>query len=241
MGGALTKLTMDTYKDSSYNEKINTKAFSAFINPTGFSLTRKNELNADEAIGTSDSNLKFNRTLPSELKLEFLFDGTGVTEANSGNALLNKIKKIKGAFAKSAVLDQISAFYVATGDYDGSIHKPYNVAITWGEFKYKGMLSEFTVDYKMFNSDGTALRAIGKATFNGAVSQELAALRVKRTSPDLTHMRTVKAGDTLTLMTKNIYGDSKYYLEVAKANNLINFRQLIPGQELFFPPIEKVS
>jgi hypothetical protein len=37
-------------------------------------------------------------------------------------------------------------------------------------------------------------------------------------------------------MTERIYGDSKYYLEVAKINGLINFRQLIPGQELFFPP-----
>ncbi len=36
-----------------------------------------------------------------------------------------------------------------------------------------------------------------------------------------------------------IYGDSKYYLEVAKANNLTNFRKLTPGQEIFFPPIQK--
>uniref|UniRef100_A0AAU6WLI4 LysM domain-containing protein n=1 Tax=Chryseobacterium endophyticum TaxID=1854762 RepID=A0AAU6WLI4_9FLAO len=64
---------------------------------------------------------------------------------------------------------------------------------------------------------------------------------MKKNSPDLTHKRTIQDGDTLPLMTERIYGDSKYYLEVAKVNNLINFRQLVPGEELYFPPIEKIS
>jgi nucleoid-associated protein YgaU len=51
----------------------------------------------------------------------------------------------------------------------------------------------------------------------------------------------VKAGDTLPLMTEEIYGDDKYYLEVARINNITSFRQLQPGTEIFFPPIEKVS
>jgi hypothetical protein len=243
MGGALQKLTIKAYKDSNYSSQMG-KDFSILINPSGFSFSRKNELNQDSEMGTSDSNLKYVRTLPSELKLEFLFDGTGVTKDNSGNKLINKIKEGLGKrdpFSKKAVDDQIAEFYVATGNYNGSIHKPYNVIVIWGEFEYKGMLSEFTVDYKMFNNDGTPLRAIGKATFSGAISKELAEKTVKTSSPDLTHKRTVQDGDTLPLMTEKIYGDSKYYLEVAKVNGLINFRQLIPGQELFFPPLEKVS
>ena len=52
-------------------------------------------------------------------------------------------------------------------------------------------------------------------------------------------MRTVKAGDTLPLMCYRIYGDPKYYLDVAEVNHLGNFRVLIPGSALVFPPIEK--
>jgi len=85
------------------------------------------------------------------------------------------------------------------------------------------------------------LRAIGKAKFSESISPKLEAAEKKNESPDVTHKRTVQAGDTLPLMTERIYGDSKYYLEVAKINNLVNFRQLKPGQELFFPPLEKVS
>ncbi|MEC5174011.1 nucleoid-associated protein YgaU [Chryseobacterium nepalense] len=93
----------------------------------------------------------------------------------------------------------------------------------------------------MFTNEGKALRAIGKAKFSESISKELAAKEENKQSPDLTHKRTVQDGDTLPLMTERIYGDSKYYLEVAKANGLVNFRQLKPGSELYFPPIEKRS
>jgi hypothetical protein len=40
-------------------------------------------------------------------------------------------------------------------------------------------------------------------------------------------------------MTFNIYKNDRYYLEVAKANRLNNFRKLKQGQQILFPPIEK--
>ncbi|MBO9690449.1 LysM peptidoglycan-binding domain-containing protein [Chryseobacterium sp.] len=244
MGGEIKKITIGTYEDSTYGRRISSSAFVALINPTGFSFTRKNEYNTKLEPGASEADPKYINASPQSLQLEFLFDGTGVTKANPGNKLINKIKEGLGKrnpFSKKAVEDQLAEFYVATGNYNGSIHKPYNVIIIWGEFEFKGVLTEFTIDYKLFNNDGTPLRAIGKATFAGAVSKELAARTVKTSSPDLTHKRTVQDGDTLPLMTERIYGDSKYYLEVARINGLINFRLLTPGQELFFPPLEKTS
>ena len=49
----------------------------------------------------------------------------------------------------------------------------------------------------------------------------------------------VKQGDNLPLMCENIYGDPNYYLQVAEANNIIDFRNLIPGQKILFPRLEK--
>lgn len=246
MGGALTKLKIDTYKDDTYSNssKINTDAFEAFINPTSFSMTYKTKHNTDQAEGSSKASLGYIASPPSDLQLEFLFDGTGVTQANPGNKLINTIAEKLGkkdAFIKKAVEQQITDFYNATGKLDGTIHKPYNVVITWGDLHFKGILSEFTIDYKMFTNEGKALRAIGKAKFSESISKELAAKEENKQSPDLTHKRTVQDGDTLPLMTERIYGDPKYYLEVAKANGLVNFRQLKPGSELYFPPIEKRS
>jgi LysM repeat protein len=239
MRGAIQKLTIGTYENSDYEKRIQSGAFKAFINPTGFSMTYKTMLNTDQPQGNSKPNLGYISSHSPDLQLEFLFDGTGVTESNPGLKLINKIKG--KSFAKTAVTKQIEDFNKATIELEGSIHKPYNVILNWGSFEFKGMLSELTIEYKLFDNEGQPLRAIGKATFSESTSPKLAAKIEDKQSPDLTHTRTVQAGDTLPLMTESIYGDSKYYLEVAKVNGLINFRQLIPGQELFFPPLEKVS
>ena len=60
-----------------------------------------------------------------------------------------------------------------------------------------------------------------------------------KTSPDLSHSRIVKSGDTLPLLSKEIYGSAVHYLRVAQANGLDNFRSLTPGQQIVFPPLEK--
>jgi nucleoid-associated protein YgaU len=52
-------------------------------------------------------------------------------------------------------------------------------------------------------------------------------------------VRIVKEGDTLPSMVYKIYGDYKYYLEVAKVNGLNDFRNLQPGKQIFFPPFDK--
>ncbi|AZA62981.1 CIS tube protein [Chryseobacterium indoltheticum] len=236
------KVTIQTYKDNSYGKKESV-VFTALINPTGFSLTHKVEYNTERKEGANATNSQFIKKSPQTLQLEFLFDGTGVTKSNPGNKLINKIKEGLGKdpFSKMAVEDQLIEFYAATGDFNGTIHKPYTVIVTWGKFKFEGSLTEFTIDYKLFNKDGSPLRAIGKATFLESISDELAARMANKNSPDLTHKRIVQDGDTLPLMTERIYGDSKYYLEVAKVNGLVNFRQLKPGSEVYFPPLDKIS
>ena len=51
------------------------------------------------------------------------------------------------------------------------------------------------------------------------------------------HLIEVKAGDTLPLLCYQIYQDCTYYIDVAKINNLTNFRDLKPGIKLQFPPL----
>ena len=44
-------------------------------------------------------------------------------------------------------------------------------------------------------------------------------------------------GDTLPLLCDRIYSDPSYYPDVARFNNLSDFRRLQPGQRLHFPPL----
>lgn len=237
MAGAIQKITIGTYENSDYDKRIQSGAFKAFINPTGYSVTYKTEFETPLLPGAAKTDAKYIASPSTDLQLEFLFDGTGVTETYSGIKLINKIKG--KAFKKTSVKEQVDGFYKATGKVAGPIHKPYNVILNWGDFEFKGVLAEFTVEYKLFDNEGQPLRAIGKAKFSESISPKLEAAEKKFESPDVTHKRIIQDGDTLPLMTERIYGDSKYYLEVAKINNLINFRQLTPGDQLYFPPLEK--
>jgi nucleoid-associated protein YgaU len=49
----------------------------------------------------------------------------------------------------------------------------------------------------------------------------------------------VTAGDTLPQLCYKIYGDPRYYLQVADRNTISNFRTLSPGDRIVFPPIAK--
>ena len=82
-------------------------------------------------------------------------------------------------------------------------------------------------------------RPVITATFTDNSDDKTRVALAQDHSPDLTHVRLVKAGDTLPAMCFKIYGDPRFYLEVARANGLDNFAKLVPGTRVFFPPLQK--
>jgi nucleoid-associated protein YgaU len=96
------------------------------------------------------------------------------------------------------------------------------------------------IKYTVFDREGKPLRADLTVDL---ISDQDPAERQKaegKKSPDVTHVRIVRAGDTLPLLTKKIYGSSKSYLDVARFNDLDDFRRLRPGQALYFPPLREL-
>jgi nucleoid-associated protein YgaU len=64
------------------------------------------------------------------------------------------------------------------------------------------------------------------------------AKEANKSSPDLTHVKTIRMGDELFLMCQEVYKSPKYYLQVAEKNNILNFRKLKQGDKLLFPPLK---
>ena len=77
------------------------------------------------------------------------------------------------------------------------------------------------------------------ATFVATTDKKTESKEKNNSSPDLSHVKLAKRGDTLPLMCQDIYGDVNMYLEVARVNGITNFRDLEPGTEILFPPIKK--
>lgn len=233
MPGELIKLQIKAYSDEQFSNEVADGEFRTLLNPEKYSFKYKIEQNEDQAAGTSSSSPRFNKIPPEDLELEFIFDRTGVIVDYGQDQVFSD--------EGSGIIDDIETFKRVVFDYNGDEHRPNYLIISWGTLLFKGTLSELDLTYKLFKADGTPLRAAAKAKFKGFVEDNLRVALENNSSPDLTHVRIVNEGDTLPLMAHRIYGDSKYYIEVAIANNITNFRKLTVGQKIFFPPIEKVS
>lgn len=224
--GSLAKLMIKAYSDPRLSESDYIDTFDALINPEKYTLGYKTEYQSTEGQGNSAPTLQFVHSESSEMEFEFLFDRSGVfPEYQNDN--------------QDGVEEDIRNFKKIVFQYNGDIHKPNYLKINWGTLDFNCVLLELNIEYKLFRPDGKPIRALAKAKFRSFIDEDLRVATENASSPDLTHVRTVKEGDTLPLMTHRIYGDSRYYLEVAKANKISNFRKLRVGQEIVFPPLQK--
>lgn len=232
MAGKLEKMLILAFKDSKEAESGGKDQADAFfetlINPESYTLDYKLKFSESQGQGTSGKQLKYEYTEPEEITFEFLFDNTGIIDGKP----------------RADVAEDLQRFREVLIDYKGDAHEPRHFKLVWGgglsnKGIFKGRVTEVSITYKLFSPDGKPLRAVAKVKFKASIEELKRAAKENKQSPDLTHLRTVKAGDTLPLLCYRIYGDSKYYLQVAHINQLSNFRRLVPGQQLVFPPIEK--
>lgn len=232
------KMTFIPYDSVKFETEKTDQHFVAMYNPTTF--VRKNAIEYDDGQsgGTSKAEPKFVVIKPSDLSVELFLDGTGTSPS-----FINNKKEQNGERAASDksvdVQTQVDNFTKTCAEYYGNQHGPNYVKILWGKQLFKGVLTSMDVTFTLFDRHGVPLRAKIAATFLECISDTHRVKEDKNSSPDLTHVRTVLEGDTLPLMAHKIYGDPKYYLQVAQANGLKNYRKLRPGQTLYFPPIDK--
>jgi hypothetical protein len=220
---ALIKLKIESFGKADYMGDPK-GSINAFINPENYSQNNSNNYSSFNIKGDSAQTYFFNNTAGSTLKIDkLLVDGTGIVSLGSFKSV-------------DAYLDELSRLVYK---YDGAIHMPPYVKVTWGELSFKGVCSSYNVKYTLFKPDGTCLRAEVSLEFKASVDPQTKVKKASNSSPDLTHARTVKAGDTLPLMTYRIYGSSAYYMEVARVNKLTNINAIKPGDQIYFPPLEK--
>jgi hypothetical protein len=165
--------------------------FEALINPETYSLDYKVEFKDGQGHGTSGSQQKFTVKPPEEISFEFLFDSSGLIDGQSYDE--------KGVFEKVSTLKEM-----LTG-VDSNSHEPRHFKMGWGTMLFKGRCTALNIAYKLFNSDGTPIRAICKASFKGSVEEKFRIAQDNLHSPDLTHYRIIKKGDTLPLLCYKIY------------------------------------
>jgi hypothetical protein len=199
--------------------------FETMINPAEFTVDRSISYSNETTLGQLGTDVKFSAINPEKLKFNIVLDATGVVPGAAPGA------------PPKAVKAHLAALLKVVYKYDGSRHEPSRVRLLWGGFIFYGRMEAMATQYTLFKPNGEPLRAKVTLAFVRYLSKNEEVLASNRSSPDLSHSVEVRMGDTLPLLCKRIYGDPRYYVAVARFNQLGDFRRLVPGARLHFPPL----
>lgn len=244
--GKLEKLTLRAFKPATNPDEppkpsdAPKDTYVVQVNPGSYTLTHLINYSRQRGQGSSASEAVFSDSPPANLAFEFLFDGTGVVPEPSelGDVpLVGAIASVLSGPKKFVVMDEITKFDNLVYRYKGSIHRPRQLQLVWGSLVFSCVMSSVSYRFTLFSPDGTPLRAVAACTFCESVPDALRERKENATSPDLTHLRDVRDGDTLPALANEIYGRPELYLEVARVNKLVNFRRLKSASRIAFPPL----
>jgi hypothetical protein len=201
------------------------KKFEVMLNPSSYKQTQTISYNDDKAQGDVEPDPNFRAVNPRMVNFSIIIDGTGVVNL--------PIPKTGSPDVKTQI-DQLNAIVYK---YQGDRHEPNHVRLLWGSLKFYGRLESMTINYTLFAPGGRPLRAEVAMAFLSFLTGKEKDLRTNDRSPDMTHIVEFKAGDTLPHICSRVYGDGGYYKQVARVNNITDFRAIKPGTTISFPPL----
>lgn len=224
----LAKLTITSYKSVKRADDEKLGELAVPFNPDTLTTRHESVFGADVSVGCQGGVPQWVHSRGQELTLVFLFDGTNVDDFGL-------------APPGPTVAKTIETFLTLCYQVHGETHQAQFLRLTWGK---EGVLRDgfdcrlrsANIQYTAFERDGSPLRAQITAIFVEAVDPASQQKKLRLSSPDLTHRRVVRSGDTLPALCREIYGSPAHHVRVAQVNGLDDLRELRPGQELFFPP-----
>ena len=138
---------------------------------------------------------------------------------------------------RKSITERINLFQQTCLKVNPEAHASPYLKLSWGEFLFTGQLTQLKINFTLFTPDGIPIRAELDCNFQ-VIHASLDKARVHSTrSPDMTRVYTIKAGDSLPLICYEFYGSTKYYLQIARRNNLVTPTKILPGQRIVLPPL----
>lgn len=217
--GNVRKMKIAAFSDKTFNSEVG--SYEVMLNPDTITLNRAIDYNEKQPPDSSQPSMKYKMTPGSSLSFALIIDCTGIVDA-------------KRTILPKELRQLLSVVY----DYNGSIHRPNFVKLTWGIGEvFKGVLTKFDTTYSLFDSNGVPLRAKVSLNFKSYTDPATVAKTENKQSPDLTHLVNVTLGDSLPGLSQKVYDTPDYYIQLAEFNGLDKFRSLQTGVDLIFPPV----
>ncbi|NEQ32299.1 MAG: hypothetical protein F6K04_15070, partial [Leptolyngbya sp. SIO4C5] len=216
--GKLEKLKIKSYLADKRQEggifyALN-KTYEVMFNPESYSFRYENEFQKYQGINTAGRTARYSLSRSRTLSLKFIIDDSSATAGLAAGGPSISLGKFS---IRKTIHDRVEEFLDIAARMDGDIHAPRYLKLEWGDLIFDCRLQSVDVGYTLFNRSGTAIRAELDAVFLEDLNPEKLAKLTNKSSPDLTHTRTVTGGDTLPIMAHRIYRDPTYYMRVAQA------------------------
>jgi hypothetical protein len=190
-------------------------AIQVLFNPTDYGISRSANYAAMEVPGLSSPIFQFVRGEADVLSVELFLDCTNVRQD-----------------VEAALLD-LRQFIVI----DGKLHHPPVCRFDWGKVHFTGIVTSLRDRYALFADDGRVIRARVSLTLKKYQSAEVQLRELKRSSPDRTHRRVVREGETLAHLADEVYGDPRLWRVIAEANFVDQPRYVPAGTALVIPSL----
>ncbi|MBV8136017.1 MAG: peptidoglycan-binding protein [Deltaproteobacteria bacterium] len=120
---------------------------------------------------------------------------------------------------------------------DSSLHAPPVVEFAWGKFSFTGVVTSLRQKMTLFSEDGRTLRARFAMSLKSYKSAQVQLRELKLSSPDRSHVRVLREGETLAHIAYQAYGDPRMWRSIALANSIDRPRFIKPGTPLLVPAI----
>jgi hypothetical protein len=235
---------VDNISPGSIISSVASKIFEVQINPEQITRNFSIKYHEPNTPGANGSEFQFEKVNPEDLELKFILDGTGAVLQNDkpGADLLGNVLNQLPAEAQVAYVPlKVAQLQTAVYDFNDEQHRTPFILAQYGKLVFMGLLQNMAVNYNLFSPSGIPLRAEITLSLKSHSPFKDSASALSLLSSDLTRQHLVMAGENLVRICHKVYRDEKYYIEVARANGLVNFRNVEPGTSLTLPPIEKAT
>lgn len=203
------------------------------FNPSSVKIQANHHYNLTQPTGFGGLNPKFISIKPRLVNVELIVDPGAQPNFMYAVSTGLPVKE-----TELTLNERIQIFEDIVG-YESTTHRPHYLLLTWGDtINLKTTIKEYQIVYGRFNIKGVPTRAIIYAQFIEVISTSSMLSKQSRQSPDVSHQVEIKEGDNIFNLCEKIYGDSKYYIEIAKINGLKSIRNIKIGDFLFFPPLK---
>lgn len=243
MSDGIVKMSFEAHELVNFKSKKGGNAYVELqLNPKEISMNYSITQNdSGGAAGDSTPGMpQFTYVSPS-LDIETYIDTTGVLNTTT-----------HPLYESTTVQDYVKLLKEVVYDYIDATHGPPYVKIEWGDVNmstsnneserenkfFKGQLEKLNITYELFSKSGEPVRAKLSLSFKAVTDP---AARPTGQSPDLTHFHQVQIGDNLSMLSNKIYGRPDFYMQLAKVNNLSSVYQMVAGERIIIPPLEKSS